>query len=406
MSTAPATPGTRQAYWDVARAFLMFLGIPYHSALIYARPGFGVLAVDQSVIFQYLEMAIHSFRMQAFFLVSGYFAGLLLARRSPDQWVRDRFIRLGAPLLAGIVLINIAQMWLTVYGMEAAQPRDAAQAQQGFLTLLTTPGRHWLSHLWFLVVVLEYSALAALAHHLWPRLQHLRVPPRMAGLMSDHLAVMLLVFMTAAGAFWVAARVFMSVTGLYDSNVASLLSLSDFLVYAPYFAGGMVLSRAPAVLEAFTRPRLVLWIGAAVAVAIACHVYRSYGGESTIGKVLTSFVGGFSGVLMAHVVLSGARRWFDRPNPIVTSLVAGAMAIYIVHQPVLKLLGIAMFRVDWPIAVEFALIVVLTFLISYLFYRVARLNVWTNLFFNGTKPKDPRKSAPVPPGASSRSLAG
>jgi len=406
MNVPPSKASARQAYWDVARALLMFLGIPFHSALIYVTPGFGVYAVENSLALQYMETAIHSFRMQAFFLVSGYFAGLLLARRSPNLWVKDRFIRLGIPLLACIFLVNIPQTWLTVWGMEAAQPRDMAQANQRFLALLTTPGRQWLSHLWFLVVVLEYSALTALAHHRWPRLQHLLVPPKVVEFVIRHLTLVLLVFMIGAGTFWVAARVFLSVTGLYDNTFATLLALNDFLVYAPFFMAGIVLSRAPALLETFTTPRPLLWIGAASMVTVVSCGQHYYGSDSNIGKALMSFVGAFSGMLMAHVVLSGARRWFDRPNPIVTSLVGGAMAIYIVHQPVLKLLGIVMFRVDWPAGVEFTLIVILTFLISYLIYLLARRNVWTNLFLNGVKPKDPPKSAPVPPGVDSRSLAG
>ena len=61
MTVLPSKASTRQAYWDVARAFLMFLGIPFHSALIYVTPGFGIYAVENSVALEYLEVSIHSF---------------------------------------------------------------------------------------------------------------------------------------------------------------------------------------------------------------------------------------------------------------------------------------------------------------------------------------------------------
>src|SRR5690606_974443 len=97
----------------------------------------------------------------AFFLVAGYFAALLLARRPPGEWLRGRFRRLGVPLLASLVtlipLLNIA-CELSNFQL--------AEALASWRHNATTSGGYWVRHLWFLIVLL-YCCCAAAALAWW-----------------------------------------------------------------------------------------------------------------------------------------------------------------------------------------------------------------------------------------------
>jgi glucan biosynthesis protein C len=85
---------------DFLRAFAMLLGLAVHAPLIYYMPevarSFGVedapapeLWVDVILVF------ITSWRMPMFFLLSGFFAVLLIERRGLSGFLNDRLIRIG-----------------------------------------------------------------------------------------------------------------------------------------------------------------------------------------------------------------------------------------------------------------------------------------------------------------------
>ena len=83
-SAALAISTQRIHYSDNLRAVAMLLGVFLHAALAYAPPAQSVwLATDPkaSVTIDASIWFIHLFRMALFFLLSGYFAKLVIARK-------------------------------------------------------------------------------------------------------------------------------------------------------------------------------------------------------------------------------------------------------------------------------------------------------------------------------------
>ena len=81
---AASNASSRIHYLDNLRALAMMLGLYLHGALAYAEPARSVwiatnpegsVAVDASIWY------IHLFRMGLFFLLSGYFAKLMIQRK-------------------------------------------------------------------------------------------------------------------------------------------------------------------------------------------------------------------------------------------------------------------------------------------------------------------------------------
>ena len=107
MGQAPASgdPSQRIHFLDVSRALFMLLGIPFHAALVYSSAIWAVSSPDKSAALEYLPTILSSFRMPGFFMIAGFFAALLLQRRSAADWLRMRIVRLGIPLLTGIAMI-------------------------------------------------------------------------------------------------------------------------------------------------------------------------------------------------------------------------------------------------------------------------------------------------------------
>ena len=85
-----ATSAERLHALDALRALAMFLGVVLHAALGFMTfdvPFTPVMDASRSVVFDIIVFFTHAFRMQAFFVVAGYFAALLLARRPPGPFL-------------------------------------------------------------------------------------------------------------------------------------------------------------------------------------------------------------------------------------------------------------------------------------------------------------------------------
>jgi hypothetical protein len=109
VSSAPETPvvegrsasSTRLPHLDALRACAMLLGIVLHAALAYS--GVPWVATDaRAPALAGAVVVIHGFRMELFFLLSGFFSAMLLERRGLRGMVRHRARRIGIPLLLGL----------------------------------------------------------------------------------------------------------------------------------------------------------------------------------------------------------------------------------------------------------------------------------------------------------------
>jgi glucan biosynthesis protein C len=74
MSTSPTE---REYFLDSIRAWLMLLGIPFHISLIYSSHTWHVNSQMPSWWLTLFNDFIHAFRMQVFFVISGYFSYML-----------------------------------------------------------------------------------------------------------------------------------------------------------------------------------------------------------------------------------------------------------------------------------------------------------------------------------------
>lgn len=168
-------------YLDNLRALAMILGVVLHAGLAYAEPAQEVwLATDSqsSVVIDVSIWFIHLFRMGLFYLLSGYFAALLVKRKSVKKFLVNRGIRIALPMilffpfLAGammLVIIAALSMEYEKRGLMGliARTIEAGPSAGGDSTDQGTLG--WM-HLWFLYYLLIFSLLAALCTR-WPSIR-------------------------------------------------------------------------------------------------------------------------------------------------------------------------------------------------------------------------------------------
>jgi glucan biosynthesis protein C len=373
MMTSEATQ--RQHYWDVTRALLMLLGLPYHVAMLY-HPGGWIVAVDQeSPVLGALSAFIHLVRMPAFFVVAGYFAALLLARRPAGGWFGSRAVRLGVPLLNGLVfLVPILNILGELSG------RGAHEAFEEWKYQTATSGGYWVRHLWFLIVLLYLSAITAGLFGLFPALRSWTVRESRDAALARWLPVTLLVIAAAIGLVEAAGIEAFYMAGLNTNLIQQILRVDDLIAFTPFFLFGAFLQRSPALLDAFGRPSPTM-----IAVGVGVTWLSVAYGEQAWAP-LGRFIGAIAAVALTQMVIAAARAWFDRPSRIVERLVAGSFVIYLFHLPILIGLYDVMKRAGLSPTLGFPINLVLTFALSWGVWRLVERTPALNLLFNGIPP--------------------
>ncbi|WP_288757494.1 acyltransferase family protein [uncultured Brevundimonas sp.] len=145
---------------DGLRGAALMLGVVLHAAMSFFPTQIWIVGDDQrSAWASGLFFVIHVFRMTTFFMIAGLFAHMMLARRGMWGFVKNRMVRIAAPLAVfwGVVLMAIVAVLIwnaSLQGMTAAEAPPP-------------PTYDWtnipLTHLWFLwVLLILYAALLIL----------------------------------------------------------------------------------------------------------------------------------------------------------------------------------------------------------------------------------------------------
>ena len=174
---AASGDSVRIHYLDNLRALAMVLGVYLHGALAYAEPSRSVwiatnpqgnVAIDASIWW------IHLFRMSLFFLLSGYFAKLMIQRKGLKPFLWNRGIRIALPfvlfwpLLMGAMTIVFVFAFSYVKEPQGLMQVIVAASQNPEAAKSSTP--YTTMHLWFLYYLLMFSLIAAIGSR-WTRLK-------------------------------------------------------------------------------------------------------------------------------------------------------------------------------------------------------------------------------------------
>jgi hypothetical protein len=144
---------------DSLRAVMMILGIVLHSAVTYSpldmdtRLGIFQLKdpLNSHISNGFIVEFIHSFRIQIFFLVAGFFASLLYYEKSPRQMIKNRISRILFPFL----------VFETFLGPFFKLTKEYSIIKLNFLPdLLSFPTlKPFIGHFWFLYYLIIITFL-------------------------------------------------------------------------------------------------------------------------------------------------------------------------------------------------------------------------------------------------------
>ena len=132
---------SRIAGLDAARSSMMILGVLLLSLIFSIYFAHVESLVEAQTIFG-VFFTIHTFRMPAFFFLAGFFASLLISKRGPIGYLKNRMKRIGAVLLLLSPIISPLTVWASGESIPINGLKD------------------WnLRHLWFLYYLLIISGV-------------------------------------------------------------------------------------------------------------------------------------------------------------------------------------------------------------------------------------------------------
>ncbi|EKY3117755.1 glucans biosynthesis protein MdoC [Cronobacter turicensis] len=325
------TSTQREFFLDSIRAWLMLLGIPFHISLIYSTHQWHVNSLTPSVGLTVFNDFIHAFRMQVFFVISGYFSYMLFLRYPRKRWWKVRVERVGIPMLTAIPLLTLPQFLMLQYVKGRTETWQTLSGYEKFNTLV------WelTSHLWFLLVLVVFTTLGLLIFQ-WVK----NAPEGKSAALAERLTLGKLsaLFLLFGVAFAALRRlIFILYAPILSDGLFNFVVMQT-LFYSPFFILGALAFKHAALKNRFTTFSPGCALGAAAAF-VAYLLNQRYGSGDAWMYETDNVISMLMGLWMVNVVFSLGHRLLNFKSARVTYFVNASLFIYLVHHPLTLFFG-------------------------------------------------------------------
>lgn len=323
----PARAAGRRADLDNLRTFLTALVICHHSAIAFGASGGWYFVVPPPpdslapLLLTIFTGVNQAFFMALFFAIAAHFTPPAFEAKGPWAFLRDRFARLGIPLVVYSFLLNPVVVYLA--------QRFQGHAQDGLFPFLAArgPSAFGTGPLWFVLALLLMSAGYVAFRMVRPGGAEPRAFPDDRQILRFVVAIGLVAFVVR-----LAFPVGWAVLGL---------QLGYFPLYVAFFVFGARSARS-GWLDAIDARRARPWLRASLAAIVAMPAVILLGGGLS-GRT-ADFTGGFAWQALAYALweplvcvgislalLALFRRRFATATPFSMRMTRSAYTAYILH---------------------------------------------------------------------------
>ncbi|GAA3888795.1 glucans biosynthesis protein MdoC [Gibbsiella dentisursi] len=376
----------REFFLDSIRAYLMLLGIPFHLSLIYSSHSWAVNSATPSFSLTVLNDFIHAFRMQVFFVISGYFSFMLFGRYERHKWLKVRLERVAIPMLSSIPLITLPQFFMLKYFTNKLDGWDTFS----FYQKINAGVWELISHLWFLLTL---SLLTCACFYLFRFMLPTKEQEDTA---TENKKISLgsisLLFSLYALLYIAAHRLILNFDPKLLSNGLFNFVVMETLFYLPFFILGAYAFKYVWLKEIFLKPCLPAALGSLALVA-AYMLNQSLLAQSDYMFDLDILIKSVLGILMTNVVFSFGHTLLNYHSPRVTYLVNASLFIYLVHHPLTLIYGAFITPYISNNLLGFLCGLVFVFTLAFTLYELHKRIPLLRFLFSG-KPQSPRDRLP------------
>jgi glucan biosynthesis protein C len=387
---------------DALRGLAMLLGIVLHAALPYMpnievlwpadeRSSFGILAV-----FEF----IHMWRMPVFFMLAGFFANLIISRRTWKSWWGNRLLRIGLPMIVFWPIMSLTLPWIFQYGRTGE-----------FTLFYSNEGQPF--HLWFLWQLMIFGICTVIFRPLY--LLGIGVLNGLSGIGLGFMGIVFCKSKAALSCILFRSRVpivFVILccvinlptggelianpigSGLYFAIGYSLYGNASLFIFLKthwryYFLAGIVGFSLYMTLSVIESKNL--------ATDIYSQVMTSAVEQDKDSEILWLFTTPLNlwllkyllkitcAVLFSYAFIGLAESRFGSYNDKVRFVSDGAYWMYLVHLPIVSLITFSMFNLHIPIEIKFLIAIAATSIICLATYKYCVRSTPIGILLNGRR---------------------
>ncbi|MDO6413057.1 acyltransferase family protein [Sphingomonas sp. BIUV-7] len=368
-SSATALQGERHYGMDWLRIGAFQLLILYHIGMVFV-PWEWHVSADEAVPWAVLPMvAINAWRLTLLFTVSGFASAAMLARRPAlPPFVRNRVLRLGIPLLFGMIVVTPIQPWIqltTQRGYGHGFGYFYLHDYYRFAMFRGMPLPAW-QHLWFVFYLLVYTLLLAALRMLPPGVRaRLR-----RGVERILWGPLLLLLPIAIGIVvrleWMSAA---------EDNHNFLGDWVAHIRHFPAFLFGYLLYASPNFWRTLRRGWPLIAAVALASTVLEVWIAWDYPMTRPITSSMRALyqaarvVQGWSAIL---ALIGIADHYWNRDLPWRATLVEAVFPFYIIHQTIIILVGWLLLGSGITNGLRLLVLIATTMIGCWLFYLVGR----------------------------------
>ncbi len=379
-------PSTRRLELDWLRVLAIAAVFLFHSTRFFDRADWHVKNASRVAFLDNVAMVVIIWMMPLLFTISGASTFYALKRRSAGEFLRDQLLRLGVPLIPGILALGAWQVYL-----ERLTHRQFSGSFWQFLPRYFQ-GRYgeggnfaWMGlHLWYMLELLALS-LILLPLFWWLKQGGGR---KVLQWLGEQLARPGMVYLLGIPVMLLVAYL----------NPQSFLGARNCggwsaVGYIPFFISGFLLVSHDRLYDSVQRWR---WASLAAALGLTLLMLRWYlvGGEPRFGTARFTqlfAVYGLAAWCWVLMILGFAARHLTAAVPFLAVANEAVLPFYILHQPVLLTVGYLVVRQAMGNLAKWAIIAVLSLAICLGLYWFVIRPVNALRFLFGMKPLPPRR---------------
>ncbi len=394
MNSSAVVPA-RLDYLDATRAFALVLGVVFHASLSFMPifMGWAVQDISTGTAVATFVTISHSFRMELFFLLAGFFGCVTLQRKSAGEFVRGRFVRIVVPFVVGWFLLRplLVSGWLMGSASLRGDYEFWPNIVAGFKTLETLPaGIFTGTHLWFLYYLTLLTGLALAVRGVIGAtgamgdaiLRVADVATRWVA--KSSLAIPVLAVPTAV-ALW-----FMRFWGMDTPDQSLAPHWPVLAVYVGFFGLGWLIGRGRGTLiEEMSRLSVDRWLCATVGISGVFWLGRLQGdlAHPHYAALKAGFALSYAATMWSLVFLTMGmfRKICAEEHRWIRYVADSSYWMYLVHLPIVVWLQVAIAEVALHWSVKLGVVSAATVGLALVTYDLFVRSTWMGLLLNGSR---------------------
>lgn len=361
MSLVNAEQNGRLHFLDNLRSFTIVCVVFLHAALAYTYcvpSWWQVIDNQKSYALDLFVVSTEVFWMPLLFFIAGYFAVRSLARRSKSSFMKEKFKRIVAPWILGVLFLAPL---IQYFYFASRNQTPSSYLSYYFNTFFGTA--YTQSVYWFLGILALFFFLLLALYYIYPSLTKIDNKPSSPPLMFSFFFIL------------IQSIIFFSVTTVADDFISYQLMylievrVTRLILYASYFFLGVYAYKQQWFTTSGYAPSPKFWLPSSILILIAYTVFKViYFTKMDLLPVMAGNSLLFCSVChcMIFCMLAVFYKWANFASTPLGKISGNSYAIYYIHMPIVLAYNLIIRDFTWNVYIKYSLVVGLSLITSYI----------------------------------------